>query len=75
MMSELNHNLFNVFIVQSSKVENTVLLSYSVKRNAIFFCFRCAKGGLESLRMESGRKWFFYKTGITQNGKTQKGKR
>jgi hypothetical protein len=30
-------------------------------------------GGVESLRMESGRKCFFYKTGITQNGKTQNG--
>jgi hypothetical protein len=31
------------------------------------------QGGVESLRMESGRKWFFYKTGIPQNGKTQNG--
>jgi hypothetical protein len=31
-------------------------------------------GGVESVRMESRRKWVFHKTGITQNGKTQNGK-
>jgi hypothetical protein len=31
-------------------------------------------GGVESVRMESRRKCFFHKTGITQNGKTQNGK-
>jgi hypothetical protein len=33
-----------------------------------------AIGGVESVRMESRRKWVFHKTGITQNGKTQNGK-
>jgi hypothetical protein len=38
-------------------------------------CSYADEGGVESLRMKSRRKWFLHKTGITQKGKTQNGKR
>jgi hypothetical protein len=76
-------NSFFLCISRNKKIKQEVPLpclwpSFELKD---FWCHRVVKvshtvtmGGVESVRMESCRKWVFHKTGITQNGKTQNGK-